>query len=162
MKIWIVYDSKFGNNKRIAEYLAELFKEGNDVRVFYAKKIAPRKILDEGIDMLLFGGPLRAGNISFTIKGWANKVAKELKKRQTQVKIVAVWGSHSAITSGVPNKFSWENSKEKWNLLLRSFPAEKKTQEVVGFPVNPNSLEGPLEAGWEDLAKKLSDLVKAL
>ena len=95
LKVWIVYDSKFGNNKRVAEYLAELFKEGNDVRVFYAKNIAPKKALEEGIDVLLFGGPLRAGNISFTIKGWANSLANQLKKRHSQIKIAAVWGSHA-------------------------------------------------------------------
>jgi flavodoxin len=162
MKIWIVYDSKFGNNKRIAEHLGDQFKEENDVRVFYAKKISPHKVLEEGIDMFLFGGPLRAGNISFTMKTWANKLAKLLKKQNKQVKIAAVWGSHGTNTADTPPKFAWDNSKGKWKAVLDAFPAEKKLPDVIGFDVNPKTLEGPLEDGWEERALNFANMIKQL
>jgi menaquinone-dependent protoporphyrinogen IX oxidase len=162
MNIWIVYDSKFGNNKRVAEALANRFKEGNNVHVHFAKKISPKKVFDAGVDVFLFGGPLRAGMISFTMKSWANKLARKLAKQQKMVKIAAVWGTHARNDPETPAKFSWDSSKLKWKALLDTFPAEKKLPEVIGFAVNPTTLKGPLDPGWEEIVDQFADRVKNL
>ena len=162
MNIWIIYDSKFGNNKRVAEALAEHFKEGNVVEVHYAKNISPKQVLASGIDILLFGGPPRAGMISYLMKSWANKLAKLLRKQQLTVEKVAIWGTHSRVAPETPEKFSWTLFKTKWVNVLDGFPAEKKLSEVLGFPVNPDTLEGPLDPGWEEKVAQLAEDVKAL
>jgi menaquinone-dependent protoporphyrinogen IX oxidase len=165
MKIWIIFDSKFGNNKQIAENLAQLLKEGNqaaDVHVHYAKTISPKEVIESGIDVFLFGGPLRAGNISFTMKRWALKLADLLQKQHISLKKVAVWGSHSVNAPDTPEKFSWNSSKQKWKVVLDIIPADKKVPEVFGFDVNPKTLEGPLEPGWENIAKQLAEAVQNL
>lgn len=162
MNIWIVYDSKFGNNKRIADALAAQLQDGNNVYVHYAKKIKPKEVLSKGIDLFLFGGPLRAGNISFTMKSWAKKLTKLLQKQHITIKKAAVWGSHSTNDPSTPPQYSWDASKLKWKALLDDFPAEKKLDEVIGFDVNPKTLEGPLEPGWENIAHELVEKVKNL
>jgi menaquinone-dependent protoporphyrinogen IX oxidase len=162
MKIWIVYDSKFGNNKKIAEALAEQLKNGNDVQVRYAKEITPKQVMENGIDVFLFGGPLRAGNISFTMKRWANTLSKLLFKNQKKVIKAAVWGSHSTNSLDIPPQFSWEASKLKWKAILDAFPAEKKLSDVTGFDVIPTTLKGPLEVGWEKKVLQFAEKVKEL
>jgi menaquinone-dependent protoporphyrinogen IX oxidase len=44
MNVWIVYDSKFGNNKRIADLLATHLKDMNNVHVAYAKTIRSDRV----------------------------------------------------------------------------------------------------------------------
>jgi len=162
MKVWIVYDSKFGNNKRIADLLATYFKDTDKVEVAYAKTISPQKVIDSGVDVFLFGGPLRAGNISFTMKRWALKFAAILKKQNKILKQAAVWGSHGTTDPKTPPKFSWESSKLKWKAVLDQIPAEKKVAEVIGFDVNPTTLEGPLVPGWEAIVKQFATMIKNL
>ena len=162
MKIWIIYDSKFGNNKRIAEALGDQFHNGNHVEIHYAKDISPKKVAEEEIDLLMFGGPPRAGHIAFTIKSWVKKMAKNLTKQQKKVPKVAVWGSHSTTTPDTPPKFSWDAIKAKWGVLLDNFPAVSKSAEVVAFPVISATLEGPLEPGWEQTVENFAHMVKNL
>jgi menaquinone-dependent protoporphyrinogen IX oxidase len=162
MNIWIIYDSKFGNNKRVAEALAEEFKAGNVMQISHAKHISPKKVMEAGIDVFLFGGPLRAGNISFTMKRWAGKLAGMLKKRQKTLAIAAVWGSHAVNAPDTPPQFSWNASKGKWKALLDTIPAEKKIDEVISFEVQPTTLAGPLVPGWEEIAKNFAHRVKSL
>nr|MDO8113697.1 hypothetical protein [Candidatus Sigynarchaeota archaeon] len=157
MKIWIVYDSKFGNNKQIAEALGEIFKEGNAVHVQYAKKISPKEVAKDEPDMLLFGGPLRAGNISFTIKRWGSNFGRTLKSRGFKLKKVAVWGTHGRDDPGTPAKFLWAAVEQKWKTLMDSVPAEKSTG-VQG--INVDGMKGPMETGWKDLITKFAEQVK--
>ena len=51
----------------------------------YAKKVSPKEVFASAPDTLLFGGPLRLGMISFTIKGWAAKHAKILRGKSTKL-----------------------------------------------------------------------------
>jgi flavodoxin len=156
VKVWLIYDSKFGNNKNIANKLASYFEDDNEVFVKYAKDISPKEVIKQGIDILLLGGPPRAGMISFTIKSWANKMIKQLNKEGKILNKVALWGSHATNDENTPEKFGWEGTKNKWNIILNDIPAEKKINDTVGFSVNPETLEGPLEPGWEEIAEKLA------
>jgi len=162
MKIWIIYDSKFGNNKRIAEALAEYFKAEHEVNVFYAKKISPKKVIEAGVDFLLCGGPLRAGMVAFTIKSWITKFTKIAQKQGINLEKAAVWGSHAKNDASTPPQFAWDASKAKWKMLLDNIPAKKHVEEVIGFDINPKTLEGPLEPGWEEIVKDLAERVKKL
>ena len=158
MNIWIVYDSKFGNNKQIADSLAGLLNEGNDVHVYHAKKVKPKTVLNGNADMLLFGGPLRAGQISFTIKSWVNKYAKMLKAKNAKLDKVAAWCTHGKPTPDTLSKFSWDNIALKWKALIDNVPANNKT-DVESIIVE--GMEGPLEAGWKVLIEKFSNRIMA-
>jgi menaquinone-dependent protoporphyrinogen IX oxidase len=160
MKIWIVYDSKYGNNKQIAEALGGLFNEGNVVHVHHAKDITPKEAIEDQPDILLFGGPLRAGMISFTIKGWASKFAHLLKSKKLKLQKVAVWGTHARNDPETPPKFSWANVEPKWKAAMDEVPAEKAMPGVQG--INIDGMEGPMEANWKELITSFAGQIKAL
>lgn len=160
MNIWIVYDSKYGNNKQIAEVLEGLFKEGNEVHVHHAKNVSPKEAIDSKPDILLFGGPIRAGMISFTTKGWVSKFARILKSRGLKIKKVGVWGTHAINDAQTPPRFAWVNIESKWKALMAKVPAEKAMPGVQG--INIEGMEGPLEANWKDMIARFADQVKSL
>lgn len=158
MKIWIIYDSKFGNNKQIAEALAALFKERNEVHVHHAKTVKAKDAIDA--DIFLFGGPIRAGMVSFTIKGWVNKFSRMQKTKHTKVMIVAAWSTHAKNTSETSPKFAWENVAPKWKALMNRVSAEKTMPDIQGFVVE--GMQGPLETGWQDIIADFAERIKAL
>ncbi len=160
MNVWIVYDSKYNNNKQIAEVLANLFKEGNEVHVHHAKDVSPKEAIESEPDILLFGGPLRAGMISFTAKGWLSKFAHMLSSKGRKLKKLGVWGTHGINDADTPPKFSWAASELKWNALMKEVPAEKSMASVQG--INVLGMEGPMEANWKELIDGFADKVKAL
>ncbi len=163
MNVWIVYDSKFGNNKQVAESLAGQFKDGNSVHVHYAKKISPEAVINGGVDLLLVGGPLHFGAPTSTIKRWANRMVETLNQKAMKMKKVAIWSTHMKEPANTPpGQCSWEIAKPKWKVLLDAFPAEKKSSEILGIPVRAISGSDILEAGWQDLVGRFADMVKIL
>ncbi len=70
MKIWIIYDSKFGHCKKLAETLEDLLEGDCDVSVGYAKKISPNDVLTESPETVLVGGPIHFGRPSRVISSW--------------------------------------------------------------------------------------------
>jgi len=73
MKILIVYDTKHGNTKKVAELIGEGLKtvEGNTVSVESVKEVDVEK--DETFDIILIGSPNHVGSHT-------NKVKKFIKK----------------------------------------------------------------------------------
>ena len=157
MKIWIVYDSKFGNNKQIADSLAGLLDEGNEVHVHHAKTVKPKEAIDA--DMLLFGGPLRAGLISFTIKGWVTRYSKILKAKNAKLAKVAAWCTHGKSGPDTPPRFAWNTIALKWNALINGVPATNALSDVESIIVE--GMEGPLESGWKDIVAGFAERIKA-
>jgi len=76
MKVIVVYDTSYGNTKKIAETLAETLKEpGIEVDLFYVKDV--KKLNGEDYDFLVLGSPTKFGTMSFTIKFFLGKVKSE-------------------------------------------------------------------------------------
>jgi flavodoxin len=65
MKALVVYDSKFGNTRRIAQVIGDALAEGFSVQVIPAAEATP---LPDDIDLLLVGGPTHAHGASAPIK----------------------------------------------------------------------------------------------
>lgn len=75
MKGIIVYDTSYGNTKKIAETIAETLKEsGIEVDLFYVKDA---KLSAKDYDFLILGSPTRFGTMSFTIKSFLGKLKSE-------------------------------------------------------------------------------------
>src|SRR5512136_1106509 len=76
MKGIVVYDTSYGNTKKIAETLAETLKEpGIEVDLFYVKDV--KKLNGEDYDFLVLGSPTKFGTMSFTIKFFLGRVKSE-------------------------------------------------------------------------------------
>jgi menaquinone-dependent protoporphyrinogen IX oxidase len=161
MKIWIVYDSKFGNNKQIAEVLGKQFSEDqNDVHVQYAKKVKPQEAIDA--DMLFFGGPIHLGAITFTAKGWVENFAKILSSNKKTLKKVAVWGTHIPDKPNTPPNVTWEANALKWKVLMDSIAAEKRMPATQGFLIKAVDGRDTLEDTWLSIVTDFAGRIKSL
>jgi len=76
MKGIVVYDTSYGNTKRIAETIAETLKEaGVEVDLFDVKDV--KKLSAKDYNFLVLGSPTRFGTMSFAIRGFLGKVKSE-------------------------------------------------------------------------------------
>jgi menaquinone-dependent protoporphyrinogen IX oxidase len=76
MKGIVVYDTSYGNTKRIAETIVETLKESAiEVDFFGVKDI--KKLSAKEYDFLVLGSPTRFGTMSFAIRGFLGKVKSE-------------------------------------------------------------------------------------
>jgi len=76
MKGIVVYDTSYGNTKKIAETIAETLKEsGIEVELSYVKDV--KKLSGKDYDFLVLGSPTKFGTMSFAIKFFLGKVKSE-------------------------------------------------------------------------------------
>jgi menaquinone-dependent protoporphyrinogen IX oxidase len=72
----VVFDTSYGNTKKIAETITETLKEsGVEVDIFYVKDT--KKLSAKEYDFLVVGSPTRFDTMSFAIKGFLGKVKSE-------------------------------------------------------------------------------------
>jgi menaquinone-dependent protoporphyrinogen IX oxidase len=73
MKGIVVFDTSYGNTKKIAETIAETLKEsGIAADTFYVKDV--KKLSAKDYDFLVIGSPTKFGTMSFTVRGFLGKV----------------------------------------------------------------------------------------
>ncbi len=73
MKGIIIYDTTYGNTRKIAETIAETLKaSGIEVDTFYVKDV--KKLSARDYNFLVLGSPTKFGTMSFTVKGFLGKV----------------------------------------------------------------------------------------
>jgi menaquinone-dependent protoporphyrinogen IX oxidase len=76
MKGIVVYDTSYGNTKKIAETIAETLKEsGIEVDLFDVKDV--KKLSSKDYSFLVLGSPTKFGTMSFAIRFFLGKVKSE-------------------------------------------------------------------------------------
>ena len=76
MKGIVIYDTSYGNTKKIGETIAETLREsGIEVEIFYVKDV--KKLSGRDYDFLVLGSPTKFGTMSFTFKRFLGKVKSE-------------------------------------------------------------------------------------
>ena len=76
MKGIVVYDTSFGNTKKIAETIAETLKEsGVEVDLFDVKDVKKFNAKDYGF--LVLGSPTKFGTMSFAIRFFLGRLKSE-------------------------------------------------------------------------------------
>jgi len=76
MKGLLVYDTSYGNTKKVAETIAETVKEsGIDVDLFDVKTV--KKFSAKDYSFLVLGSPTRFGTMSLTTRSFLGKVKEE-------------------------------------------------------------------------------------
>ena len=76
MRGLVVYDTSYGNTKKIGETIAETLKESQlEVDLFYVKHV--KKLKGTDYDFLVLGSPTKFGTMSFTFKRFLVKVKSE-------------------------------------------------------------------------------------
>jgi flavodoxin len=60
MKVFVIYDSQFGNTERVAQVIARAFDELDQVRAAHISQLDPDRVRDA--DLLILGCPTQAWN----------------------------------------------------------------------------------------------------
>lgn len=161
MNVWIVYDSKYGNNKRVAEAIASHFTGTGAVHVHPVREISHKTVNDGKVDVLILGGPVHFGAPSLTIRRWATGVKSMMDKESTRVKFLAIWATHlKDDDEASPGKCSWQAAMEGWNAILHAFPAEGKLPGIQDFAVGAINSKDGLVPGWQDAAAHFAATIK--
>lgn len=91
MKIFIIYDSKYGNTKIAADNILEGIKqvEGIEAEISYVKEVDSQSVVN--YDALILGAPNHMASSSRTMKKFVVKLAElDLKAKK-----VAIFGTYS-------------------------------------------------------------------
>jgi len=86
VKVFVVYDTKYGNTKLAAESILEGIREaeGIETAIGYVKEVDAGKVAD--YDVIIFGSPNHMGRPSRTITKFVDKLAEvDLKARDVSV-----------------------------------------------------------------------------
>ena len=76
MKGIVVFDTSYGNTRKIAETLAETLKEsGMEADLFSVKNV--KKLSTKNYNFLVLGSPTRWGTMSFAVRFFLRKVKSE-------------------------------------------------------------------------------------
>lgn len=148
----VVYDTTYGNTKKISETIAETLKEsGVEVDLFYVKDV--KKLSAKEYGFLVIGSPTKFGTMSFAIRFFLGKVKSE------------EWMNKSFATFDTENP---ENMKKKeWSAAekIAERLRDKKMKQVL--PVLKALVlgqKGPLQKGeierTKDYARKLAIKLK--
>jgi flavodoxin len=147
----VVYDSSYGNTRKIAETIAETFRRtGIEVNLFQVKET---KNLEE-YDFLVVGSPTRFGTMSFAIKRFLGK----LKSEEWTNKPFASFDTENPENierkqGSAAEKIAWKLKEKK---MIQIAPVLKA--EVLGLkgPLVEGEIERTREYAYE-LAMKLKE-----
>ncbi len=130
MKVWIIYDSKSGHCKKLAETLEDLLESVFDVSVGYAKKISPNDVLMEAPDAVLVGGPIHFGRPSRVITSWIKGCFALIQSTGSKVKKTFAFTTWSNTVEAGP---LWEKLLQQYPFALNYFP------QVLAVKIHPQS-----------------------
>ncbi len=152
MKVLIIYDSKYGNTKIVAENILKGIKqiEEIDAAICYAKEVDPQIIAS--YDALILGAPNHMASPSRTMKKFVDKLAD----LNLNAKSVAVFGTYSGrvrIADRAVKKLEKIVQKTLPNLTLLSPSLSVRVKGVTG-PVADGELPKCQDFGRK-IAKQL-------
>lgn len=119
-----------------------LLNPHHEVHVAYAKKISTKAVLADAPDAVLFGGPRRMGNISYTLRHWVENYAKLLMAKKIRLKKIAAWETRGEMKE--PDKkegMEWniytKNLKtgDQWKTLIQKVPVDQPPMELLSLIV---------------------------
>jgi flavodoxin len=145
MKVFVIYDSKYGNTKIVAESILEGLKqvEGIEATIGYAKEVDSQRLAS--YDVLILGAPNHMASPSRTMK----KFVDRLVELDLQAKNVVVFGTYSGrvrTTDRAVKKLEKIVEKLLPNLKLLSPSLSVKVKGVTG-PVVEGELSKCIDFG---------------
>jgi menaquinone-dependent protoporphyrinogen IX oxidase len=157
MKGIVIYDTSYGNTKKIGETIAETLEESEiEVELFYVKDV--KKLRGADYDFLVLGSPTKFGTMSFTIKRFLGKVKSE------------EWVNKPFTAFDTENPENIERSKaenKEWSAAEKIANKLKDKNMKQLLPVLKAVVfgkEGPLKEGEieraKDYARKLANKLK--
>ena len=136
VKVFVVYDSKHGNTKLVAEKILEGIREfvGIETAIGCVKEIDIEKVAD--YDAIVLGAPNHMGRPSRTMKKFVDRLAElDLKAKN-----VAVFGTYSGRVRPVDRAV-----KKLEKMVEKKLPNLNQTSPELSIRVN--GIPGPLVEG---------------
>ena len=135
VKVFVFYDSKYGNTKLAAEKVAEgLRSEGADVSLGYVKEVIPKAAGE--YDVIVLGAPNHMASPSRTMKNFIEELAKvELKAR-----FLAVFGTYAG-----RERLQDRSQKKLQTMAQEKLPTLKLFSP--GLSVHVRGVSGPIVDG---------------
>ena len=150
MKGIVIYDTSYGNTKKIAETISETLKASEiEVDLFDVKEV--RKLNANKYNFLVLGSPTKFGTMSFAIKFFLGKVKNE------------EWINKSFATFDTENPENVEHArleKKEWSAAekIAAKLIEKQMKQLLPvFKALVLGQKGPLVEGEIDRAKKYAN-----
>ena len=153
LKVFVVYDTKYGNTKLAGESIAEGIREveGVETSIGYVKEIDITKLAD--YDAIVVGAPNHMGRPSQTIKKFVNRLA-ELDSKSKKVAIFGTYAGKVRDPDRAVKKLEKMVEKKLPNLKL---VLPSLSIRVYGIP-------GPLAEGelpkCKDFGRKIANQLK--
>jgi flavorubredoxin len=151
-RIMIVYESKYGNTKLVAETIAEGLREveGTEVVVSELKEVDLSKIPD--YDAILVGSPNHVGGPTWGIKKFIGKLGK-----------LAVGGKSLAAFDTYLGKSSGQATKKMEKRIGEKVPGAKLV--APGLSIRVEGMRGPISEGelpkCKEFGNKIATQIKA-
>ena len=137
MRVLIVYESKYGNTKKVAETIGEgIIEEGNEPDVTHVKEVEEETVKD--YDIILIGSPTYVGSHAKSIK----KFIKSLVNLPLEGKSFAVFDTHMG---GKGGGFLRNAVKKMEEQIIKTIPSLKKV--TSGLAVEVKGFKGPIADG---------------
>jgi len=131
MKVYIAYESKYGNGKKCVEYLTEaITKKGHSVETSSIREINPDSI--PSADLYIFSSPTHIGRPPRKMKKFLNNL--EISQEEAKYTTIVTHMDPKAKTHQIIN-----------NLLQ----PKGMTKVSDGVRIKVNGMKGPLEEGYE-------------
>jgi menaquinone-dependent protoporphyrinogen IX oxidase len=157
MKGIVVYDTSYGNTKKIGETVAETLRESQlEVDLFYVKDV--KKLKGTDYDFLVLGSPTKFGTMSFTFKRFLGKVKDD-------------WANKPFAAFDTENPENIEQSRIKnkeWSAaekIAQKLKEKKMNQLLPVLKALVIGQKGPLVEGeiekTKDYAKQLAAKLKS-
>lgn len=143
MKLWIFYDTKFGNGKTLAELLKKEFSDDWEIKLGDVKEISPSTVASDAPDALILGGAIRMFMGAPASKKWLKHLNKELKNANKEIQYGTLFLTHALSTSkiqGYGKRFSKKLKKSNRILKPYSQILTARVKEMEG-PIEENQLE---------------------
>ncbi len=131
MKVWIIYDSKSVQCKKLAEALEDLLEGYCAVSVGIVKKISPADVAAELPDAVIVGGPLHFGKPSQDIVSWVKQLYQITRKSTLPIKKAFAFYTWSRTPTGEP---AWRQMFQKYSFATNIFP------QVLAMKVEPKGV----------------------
>jgi len=148
MKTWILYDTKFGNGKKLAESLKKDFPSDFEVKTGDIKDISPKSVADDKPVVLILGGAVRMFRGAPKSKKWIKQLDKALKEIDHKIQYAMVF-----LTHGLPTDKIQGFAKRLKGKLEKSSMIEKTYEGILTAQVETQ--EGPIKPEEMEKAKEL-------
>ena len=151
VKVFVVYDTKYGNTKLVAEKIVEGMREieGIETAISDIEKVDLEQAVN--YDAILIGAPAHFGAPTRTINGFIDK----LGKRDLEAKWAAVFDTYL--------KEDFEKAVKKMETRINEKVPRLKLI-VPGLSIKVNGMEGPIAEGelpkCIDFGKKIATQLK--